>query len=513
MTTHVENPFMLGLDSNFYLKDEFESPEKRTNVTWFYPKICGFQDALDDEAKKAEYFSFLDRQSHPEQTDILLYFHIPFCEAFCNFCACFKESAAKYQGERQKRFVRAMVKEIERNARSKYFQGTKVKYVQFGGGTPSALEQESMADILEAVHREFDLSEVDGISLEGSPLGLSKDGYIEMLKSLGITRISFGVQTLDEEIRRKLTIKATVEQVHQTAENIRKAGIRTFALDLMYNLPGQDDEVLARDLEGICAELRPSFVQTYRFNQWEGTRLDQQIRAGKVADVKPSGSIERVQYRQIKDGLAAYGYDKQLLINFFTHLDDPGEIGLNHACGGNGYRASYTLGIGPAAENYMGERSYRNHTDVERWMRDVEAGVLPIEQGRICSEDEVENRVMVFFPVFGTVRKEDVANFEKYRREVDWLVEGGYAVETDEELTLTEVGRENAGNIAFLFYSDEEKARARRTMYLSLKNKRNPFHQDQQNIPRTPLFLQTRPKTADEAPKTQDETPAAPERS
>src|SRR5258708_5266851 len=320
MTIQAENPFMLGLDSNFYLKDDFESPEKRTNVTWFYPKICAFQDALEDEEQKAEYFSFLDRQSHPQQTDILLYFHIPFCEAFCNFCACFKESAAKYQGERQQRFVRAMVREIQRNARSKYFDGTKIKYVQFGGGTPSALEQESMSAIIEAVHREFDLSEVDGISLEGSPLGLSKDGYIEMLKSLGITRISFGVQSLDEDIRRSLTIKATVEQVYQTAENIRKAGIRTFALDLMYNLPNQTEEVLARDVHGICAELRPSFVQTYRFNQWEGTRLDKQIRAGKLADVKPSGSIERVQYRLIKDSLAAYGYDKQLLINFFTHL-------------------------------------------------------------------------------------------------------------------------------------------------------------------------------------------------
>jgi len=492
MTAPAENAFMLGLDSNFYLKDEFESPEKRTNVTWFYPKICGFQDALANEQEKAEYFSFLDRQSHPRQTDILLYFHIPFCEAFCNFCACFKESAAKYQGERQRRFVQAMVKEIERNARSKYFRDSKISYVQFGGGTPSALEQESMAAILEAVHREFDLSEVHGISLEGSPLGLSKDGYIEMLKSLGVTRISFGVQTLDEEIRRKLTIKATVEQVHQTAENIRKAGIRTFALDLMYNLPGQTEEILADDVRGICTELRPSFVQTYRFNQWEGTRLDQNIRAGKVAEVKPSGTIEREQYVQIKDSLAGYGYDKQLLINFFTHLDDPGEIGLNHACGGNGYRASYTLGIGPAAENYMGERSYRNHTNVERWMNEVEAGIIPIEQGRICSEDEVENRVMVFFPVFGFVRKDAVANLEKYRREIDWLVAGGYAVETDEEIRLTDVGMENAGNIAFLFYSDEEKARARRTMYLSLKNKRNPFHQDEMNIPRKPLFLQTR---------------------
>ncbi|MGL5825301.1 MAG: coproporphyrinogen-III oxidase family protein [Nocardioides sp.] len=489
MVQQIENEFMLGLDSNFYLKDDFENPAKRTNVTWFYPKICAFQDALTTERQKAEYFSFLDRQSHPQRTDILLYFHIPFCEAFCNFCACFKESAAKYQGEERRRFVNAMVKEIERTARSRYFQGTKIRYVQFGGGTPSALDQDSMSTIIEAVHREFDLGEADGMSLEGSPLGLSTDGYIEMLKALGITRISFGVQTLNEEIRRKLTIKATVDQVHQTAENIRKAGIKTFALDLMYNLPGQDEEVLAADVRGICEELRPSFVQTYRFNQWEGTRLDEQIRAGKAAEVRPSGSIERAQYRDIKRSLADYGYDKQLLINFFTHLDDPGEIGLNHACGGDGYRASYTLGIGPAAESYLGERSFRNHTNVARWIADVESGVVPVEQGRICSEDEVENRVMVFFPVFGAVKKTEVASLEKYRREIDWLVAQGYAIETDDDLMLTDSGRENAGNIAFLFYSDEEKARARRTMYLSMKNKRNPFHQDEMNIPRTPVYL------------------------
>ena len=495
---HSEDRFLLSLDSNFYLKDDFENSAKRTNVTWFYPKICNFQDGFDSDLERTEYFSFLDRQTHPQKTKILLYFHIPFCESFCNFCACFKESSAKYQGPERERFVSAMIKEIERYARSPYFRNSKVTYVQFGGGTPSSLDQGSMARILQAVHREFDLSDVDGISLEGSPLGLSAPGYIEMLRELGITRLSYGVQTLNEEIRRKLTIKATVEQVYQTAENIRKAGIRSFAVDLMYNLPGQTDEVLARDIRGICMDLRPTFVQTYRFNQWEGTRLDQDIRKGVVAEAVPSGDIERRQFCQITESLARHGYDKQLLINFFTNVNNPGQIGLDHACGGNGYRASYTLGIGPAAESYLGERSFRCHTSVSKWIDDVEADRIPVPQGRVASEDEVENRAMVFFPVFGRISKQAISNIPKFRREIDWLHANGYLIETEESISLTPRGYEMAGNIAYLFYSDDEKRRARRTMYLSMKHKKNPFHQDETNIPRVPLYAQRKASTVGE---------------
>ena len=342
-------------DDDLYLKDNFENPEKRTNVTWFFPKICNFQDKFNNFEERRRYFDFLETEQPDSGTDILIYFHIPFCEAFCNFCACFKESSAKYQGEEQQRFVRAMVAEIERYARTPYFAGKKISYVQFGGGTPSALERQSMQTIIEALHRNFDLSEIKGISFEGSPLGLSDYSYIEMLRDQGITRMSFGVQTLKPEIRRVLTIKATVDQVYATAENIHKAGIRTFALDLMYNLPMQTFDILEEDIRGICYDLRPTFVQTYRFNQWEGTRLDQIIRAGKLGDDRPSGLNEWEQYKLITERLATHGYDNQLLLNFYSNLKDPGPIGLDHACGGNGYRKSYTLGIGPAAESYMGE--------------------------------------------------------------------------------------------------------------------------------------------------------------
>lgn len=481
-------------DPDKYTKQDFERPEKRTNVTWFFPKVCAFQDDLKSIDQRNAYFDYLNHASHPENTKILLYLHIPFCEAFCNFCACFKESSMKWQGERRERFVAAMVKEIKRIGSTPYFDGSKIAYVQFGGGTPSSLDRKSMQTIIEAVYKYFDLSSVEGISFEGSPLGLSDYDYILMLKDLGITRLSFGVQTLNPTLRRNLTIKASVEQVYQTAENINKSGIKSFALDLMYNLPQQTTEILDADIKGICTELEPTFVQTYRFNQWEGTRLDGNIRGGKLGEEKPSGSIEWDQYKYIHENLARYGYGNQLLINFYSRMEDPGHIGLGHACGGNAYRGSYTIGIGPGAESYMGERSWRNHTDVNEWVADVENDVIPVRQGRVSHEDVVEDRAMVFFPVFGEIKKYDIANLNKYRNNIEWLKSKHYLVETEESLILTEIGRQMAGNIAFLFYSEEEKARVRRTMYLSIKNKKNPFHQDKTSMPKGSLLSKMKEK-------------------
>lgn len=476
--------FLNKSDPDHYLKDGFEIPEKRTNVTWFYPKICGFQDKLNSIEERNEYFSYLDRNTHPRKTKILLYLHIPFCEAFCNFCACFKESSIKWQGDKREQFVNAMIKEIERIGKTNYFHGSKIAYVQFGGGTPSSLDKSSMQRIIEAVFKNFDLSEVEGISFEGSPLGLSEYGYIEMLRDVGITRLSFGVQTLNEDIRRQMTIKASVQQVYDTAENIHKSGIKTFALDLMYNLPNQSLEILDKDIKGICEDLRPTFVQTYRFNQWEGTRLDNSIRSAKDLIQSPTGLNEWEQYKYIVSSLAGYGYKNRHLINFFGNLDDPGPIGLGHACGGNRYRGSYTIGIGPGAESYLGERSWRNHTDVDKWVSDVESGYIPVEQARTINENDVEDRQLVFFPAFGVIKKADIANIGKYRNNLNWLKSKNYIEEMDDAIVLTELGREMAGNIAYLFYSEEEKERARRTMYLSMKHNKNPFHQDDVSMPK-----------------------------
>ncbi|XBS69893.1 hypothetical protein ABK905_00445 [Acerihabitans sp. KWT182] len=118
-----------------YITDGFERAEKRTNMTWFYPKICNFQDDFPSFEAKENYLDFLD--TPPDAADlssILLYIHIPFCLSFCNFCACYKELSYKWKGEKRTRFVSALIKQIAYFSQKTYFRSKSISHIQFGGG-------------------------------------------------------------------------------------------------------------------------------------------------------------------------------------------------------------------------------------------------------------------------------------------------------------------------------------------------------------------------------------------
>ncbi|MEW6618548.1 MAG: hypothetical protein AB1422_04255 [bacterium] len=91
--------------------EQFFEVNKRVNLTWFYPKICKFQDQKEEDSV---FFQFLETDK--PKAPFLLYIHIPFCESFCAYCACFKENVYKYSREERVQFVNAMIKELQKYA-------------------------------------------------------------------------------------------------------------------------------------------------------------------------------------------------------------------------------------------------------------------------------------------------------------------------------------------------------------------------------------------------------------
>jgi oxygen-independent coproporphyrinogen-3 oxidase len=456
---------------------------KRINLTWFYPKISRY---LDQIADKNDYFHFLEEEADEyehenENVPLLLYIHIPFCETFCAYCACFKERLSDYTYEERKTIVRGMVKEMEMYAQTPFIKKKKIGYIQFGGGSPSCLEVDLHDLIFQCIYKHFDMTENNGISFEGNVMSLKDPAKLKKLKDLGVTRLSFGLQTFNEKIRKAVAIGAKIKDIYDTVEAINKVGFPSYALDIIYNFPGENFEILENDLEKACKELKPGFIQTYRFNQFSNTWLDEKINKGDFPD-PPTPQKEMDMFRFIMKKLKENGYTNQVLINFFGKEDQPCFTGIEHSIGNNRFNGSYMLGIGPGSMSYLGGHNYKTYPSIKQYISDIDANVYPGEAGHISSLQERKSRVMVFFPNFTRVKCRDIPTVEGYDTKINYLLEKGYAKRENDELRLTEQGKLWAGNISYLFYTDREIKRVQRTFYSSLTNCTNPFNQDRMNI-------------------------------
>ncbi|MCR4441044.1 MAG: coproporphyrinogen-III oxidase family protein [Peptococcaceae bacterium] len=458
-------------------KEEFEDINKRVNLTWFYPKICLYQDRIADQR---QYFGFLD--SAPEKkAPVLLYVHIPYCESFCAYCACFKEPLRKYSYEERKLFVGSLQKEMAMYSRTPFFQDSKIGYVQFGGGTPSCLENDLLESIIAGINKYFDLTECRGISLEGNVMSLKDLSRVRLLKDLGVERISFGVQTFNEGIRKQMNIKASLEDIYETVAAIKKAGIPSYALDLIYNLPDQNMEILESDLDRACRELNPMFIQTYQFNLFHNTALKEKVDRGYFQD-PPTLKKEMEMFAFVMDRLAKNGYKNQVLINLFSDRTDSPWTGIELSMGNNREYGSYMLGLGPGSMSYIAGHSYRTFCSIKEYIDSIGRGLYAVEAGHVCTDEELKNRVMVFFPNFTKIPKKDVPAVLEILEKTDDLLEAGYLSEEGDALCLTEKGKMWAGNISYYYYSEQEKARIQRSFYHSLKNRKNTFNQDDMNV-------------------------------
>lgn len=453
-----------------------EKISERANLTWFYPRICNYQDKLTDHEA---YFQFLNEKEQ-EDKKVLLYIHVPFCDSLCAYCACFKELSGKYSYEEKKKYVQMLVSEMEFYGQKAYFQGKKINYIQFGGGTPSCLDIEFFEMIFEGIHANFELAEDCNVSLEGNVMSLKNMDKLKALKRLGVDRLSFGLQTFNEEIRKSLGIKAKVEEIYEATKNIRAAGFTSLAVDLMYNLPNETVDILKHDIEIITRDIKPDYIQTYRFNQFYNTVLYQKIQDGFFEN-PPSCEKEIIMSELIMDALYENGYRNQMLVNMFSNQEIPILTGLEYTMGFNQKNSSVVLGIGPGASSYLSGRNYRSVCSIKEYIERVEHHQIPSDAGNVSSEQVQASRLMVFFPNFTKIKKSELILLEGYQEKIEALKNHGYVEETEDELVLTKKGKLWAGDISSDFFAPEEVLKLKRSVYYSMKDNTNPFNQDKMN--------------------------------
>ena len=297
----------------------------------------------------------------PRAQSLGAYLHIPFCTKRCGYCSF--NTAPDVPGAVE-RFLPALLGEIDLAATASWAGGVELRSVFLGGGTPSLLPAEAMAQILERLRARFGITEGAEITVECNPESVSRE-RMEGYRRAGVTRISLGVQSLDDRILPTLDRLHTAAQARAAFEAARAAGFSDVSLDLIYGLPGLDLSTWEATVEEALA-WGPDHLSAYALTLDEGSLWQ----AAGVSGIPPEETTT-AQYRRLTERAAEAGYEHYEVSNYAR----PGHRSRHNQIY---WHAEEYLGLGPGACGYLGDVRYGNVKPVDRYAAMVTAGALPL---------------------------------------------------------------------------------------------------------------------------------------
>ena len=290
-----------------------------------------------------------------------IYLHIPFCKSKCAYCAF---DSYRHSEDRMASYVAAVCTEIERSAR--VYENRRIESVFFGGGTPSLLSPEQAQNLLTALERSGYFLNGAEITIEANP-GTVTLSLLEGYRDVGINRISFGAEILDDTALQALGRIHLTEDVAAAVRWARAAQFENVNLDFIYGLPGQTLAIWRQTLKAAL-DLEPDHISAYALQLEEGTRLTHDVAAGRltipsddeVLDMEKEGIRMLASRKYVRYEISNYARPgKQCRHNLlYWHHDN-------------------VRGFGSSAHSYINGRHITNICRPEEYNARIHAGQSP----------------------------------------------------------------------------------------------------------------------------------------
>ena len=311
------------------------------------------------------------------------YLHVPFCTKRCGYCSF---NTAPDSPGAVARFLPALLGEMDLVARAPWAGAVGLRSVFLGGGTPSLLPAEAMAEILDRLRERFGIEAGAEITVECNPESVSLErlsGY----RRAGVTRISLGVQSLDDRILPTLDRLHTAAQAREAFDAARAAGFENVSVDLIYGLPALDLPTWETTVKGVLG-WQPDHLSAYALTLDEGSLWHAggtsrgwgpaagEINGGRRGagprkkKVLPEETVT-AQYTRLTELAAEAGFEHYEISNYAR----PGHRSAHNQIY---WRAEEYLGLGPGACGFLGDVRYGNVKPVERYGAMVAGGEPPV---------------------------------------------------------------------------------------------------------------------------------------
>lgn len=371
--------------------------------------------------------------------NIGLYIHIPFCRQKCYYCDF--PSYANYE-RFYADYVDALCHEI--SGQGKLYSEETIDSVYIGGGTPTVLEENLLATIIECVYNHFQLTSEAEFSIEANP-GTVDYNKLNLLRRMNVNRISFGVQAFQNRLLINIGRIHRKIHIYESIEWAKRANFNNINIDLMYGLPGQNLRDIEESLR-ISLNMGTQHISVYGLKVEDDTVFSRLQQTGQL--VLPSEEDDEAMYEYVNCFLPAAGYMRYEISNYAK----------------SGYECRHNLkywkyqpyvGIGAAACSFINRERRTNTADVIKYIEQInnhKSAVESIEQ--ITPQNAMAEYVFLGLRTADGIK---LAEFQKifgenftqyYGKVLNKMKKMELLIQQDNRILLTDQGMKY-GNVVF----------------------------------------------------------------
>lgn len=396
-----------------------------------YPPYLIFSYDLEVEAQEVY-------KNLPDNKHLSLYIHFPFCIKKCAYCMYTSFPGATQ--EEVEKYLRYLKREIDLVCSLFNCREKEVVSLYWGGGSPTYLNNRQIRDTYEYIANRFNFSEDIEISIEIDCRTVDEE-KMRVLKQCGANRLSFGIQTFDENILRIVNRYEETKRRISLIEYAKKIGFSNINIDILYGLPLQTLDILNHTLD-IVIDLETPHLTYYSAFILSEVFPNQST----IKDLEyPDDDMKVRMVELIREKLSHKGYFP-IAYEYFTKDE--------------AYRVRFAsmsrferwlLGLGVAARGTINNISYGNVNKLDYYYQQIDSGNLPYRYThRNNSDDLIRNYVINCFYLNYKISKSEVNEkfnidfdgyFEKEKNKLDELEDDGLITQTSDSICLTEGGR------------------------------------------------------------------------
>lgn len=283
----------------------------------------------------------------------MIYIHVPFCVSRCIYCDFYSTTQTD---EWKDQYVRAVCQELM--TRADEIPSHAISSIYFGGGTPSRLRVDQINAILEQIHEQYIVDTDAEITLEANPDDITS-ALVRDLRSIGINRVSLGVQSFDDQVLRMLNRRHDAIGAIRAVETLAKEGLDNVSIDLIYGLPRQTEQMFSADLDKAFS-LPIRHLSSYALSVEPGTAISHMLQRGDFALPTEETSVN--EYERLMKMAQLNGFEHYEISNFAL----PGY----HSRHNFGYwNCTPYIGVGPGAHSFHGNLRRYNLPDLAHYVK------------------------------------------------------------------------------------------------------------------------------------------------
>jgi len=433
-----------------------------------YPTADRFVEAFGSDAYK---LWLSKRNIGAISRQLSLYFHIPFCNTICYYCACNK-IITKDHG-RSAKYLKYLAKELA--LQSSYLEGGdhEVAQLHWGGGTPTFLSHDEMRQLMEATRKHFTLIKDGEYSIEVDPRKVDTP-TVALLGELGFNRMSVGVQDFDEGVQQAINRIQTEEETLGVIEAARANGFTSISVDLIYGLPKQTVIGFNRTLDRVIAA-SPDRLSIYNYAHLPSLfKPQRRILESDMPSADARLQILALAIRRLTD--AGYVY---IGMDHFAKPNDELAIAQRQGRLHRNFQGYSThadcdlLAFGISSIGKVGPTYSQNVKTLDEYYDRLDNGSLPVYRGIELNADDILRRAIIqalmchFELSLESIEIAHLIDFKQYFSveiaDLQEMVQGGLVRIDDKWITVLPPGRMLVRAISMVFdkYLRSDRQRTR----------------------------------------------------